>query len=178
MKLHFWKWLLKIGSQKESNWGRKVTILPNQPFNSKYEFLVLKKGNIPLTVSDQCNGVHKLKPFQPCLNDPDMVIARSLAAVMERPPDSPNLTDTSNSNSDSSDVSWIYDDRKSRWILFAKNSFEGFLLCLWFPSNQAESDSYDSETGGPPGLLPAGHVDDSELSEVSMFGGWVEGVHP
>ena len=36
---------------------------------------------------------------------------------------------------------------------------------------QAESDSYDSETGGPPGLLPAGQVDDSELSEVSMVGG-------
>ena len=36
---------------------------------------------------------------------------------------------------------------------------------------QAESDSYDSETGGPPGLLPAGHVDDSELSEVSMVDG-------
>ena len=39
-----------------------------------------------------------------------------------------------------------------------------------FMSVQAESDSYDSETGGPPGLLPAGHVDDSELSEVSMVG--------
>ena len=42
-------------------------------------------------------------------------------------------------------------------------------MCLKYV--QAESDSYDSETGGPPGLLPAGHVDDSELSEVSMVDG-------
>ena len=30
-----------------------------------------------------------------------------------------------------------------------------------------DSDSFDSETGDPPGLIPAGDVEDSDMSEVS-----------
>ena len=32
-----------------------------------------------------------------------------------------------------------------------------------------DSDSFDSETGDPPGLIPAGDVEDSDMSEVSGF---------
>ena len=40
---------------------------------------------------------------------------------------------------------------------------------LFYFNFKEDSDSFDSETGDPPGLIPAGDVEDSDMSEVSGF---------
>ena len=81
----------------------------------------------------------------------------------------PNLTDTSNSDQEEG-VSWIivifYKPSMKNWSIPLNNIYavEGDPFYFNF---KEDSDSFDSETGDPPGLIPAGDVEDSDMSEVS-----------